>query len=290
MAQQLRRLLGAGKDGDQVTTLHPRGRSAGRSRFWCQESRLSQLQRLRREQLFAVQSELASVSTIDSISSTVGGHSSCHADENMRSPRPRSPVTARQDGLLRHLHDFQQVQSQVEDEVEAMEIFIFKLGDGAKGCHSACSQLLQECTCHFEECAKKLRAINKHMESVVIGTHNLNGKLSFEACRHTPLPSQEEAHASSNAGATQLLVQKEPSPSRSRASTSGHTKKVSAKATNHRERTVAASTPQVHQTLQSLPAFSVLPMESNRQQGRSNSTCSEGEDQYFYVQTINLPV
>jgi len=296
MAQQLRRLLGAGKSGDQVTTLHPRAGSAGRSRFWSQESRCSQLQRLRTEQLLAehvatrnqqssrpLQSELASVSTMDSISSTVGGRSRCHDDEDIRSPRLGSPVTAMQDGLLRHLHDLQQVQSQVENEVEAMEQNIFKLGDGTKGCHTACSQLLQECTCHFEECVKKLRVINKHMESV--------DKLSLEACRYTPSPSQKEAHASFNASARQGLVQQEASPSRSRSSTSGHAKQVSAKATNHRGRTAAASTPQVHQTVQSLPAFSEQPMESNRQQGRFNSTCSEGEDHhFFYAQTVNLPV
>jgi len=291
MALQLRRFLGAGRSGDQVTTLHPSERSASKPRFWSGESRCRQLQRLRHEQLFAEhllmnkqqssrssQSEVASVSTRESLSSMMDGHSQLG-----------SPRTAMQAESLGHVHDLQQVQSQVANEVQALATRISKLGDCVEGGHTECSQLLQECTYHFEECAKKLRAMNKRMDSV--GTNSMNGdsKLSLEACRCAPLPSQEEVHATLNGHARKGLLQQEASPRRSCTSPSSHAKKVCAKAANHRGRAAAESTPKVDQTWASLPTFSGQPMESIQQHEGVTSSCSKGEDQHFYVQTVNLP-
>jgi len=143
-------------------------------------------------------------------------------------------MTAMQDALLESVHDIQQVLSAAVEEMEAIEMLIFKVGYGVKHVHTPCASLLQEYKSNSEMLAKELHKMRKHMESNATG-----GKLSRKVCRRAesaPLPSLQEVDAILNACAKKGIGQPATPPIGQISSTADHTKNASIQATGYRNR------------------------------------------------------
>lgn len=178
-----------------------------------------------------LQSFVASVPASQWSSSINDDHSS---HQNTWPPQRGSPMSAMQDALLESVHDIQQVLSAAVEEMEAIEMLIFKVGDGVKHVHTPCASLLQEYKSNSEMLAKKLHKTRKHMESSAT-----DGKLSRKACRRAesaPLPSLQEVDAILTACAKKGIGQPATPPIGQVSSTADHTKNASIQATGYRNR------------------------------------------------------
>jgi len=321
MSQQFRRFFSAGKQQDQVSTLHPRKPSSERRSLWPRgphRTTISQLQRKLDDQLFAEtlgfqgaqqcwsaetkqapsawQAQVSRTSTRDSSSST-DSLSSCVYQENAQSLQPSSSLTAAQEDFQRLLQDFELAQSRVANETMMMGKFMFKLDGNVESFRSPCVKLIKECTHYSVELANKLHAMNKQITSSDAASQNSHSEFSKETYKRTgsvPRSGQFTSHSIKTGDAQvrgRVTAASEPQSSCSELSSETCKRAESVPLSSppkkasarSRRRATIASEPQQNQTMPSLERFCEQSVGSRHQQHTCvTPRCSEGAARYKF--------